>query len=92
MCVRAHGVDLLLFALQLLGDLVHLLQVLQVTLHPVYLARVTPLLEFLNRLFGVLLFIRKKEDLLSVVLEKMGYNAKSNACTAASDNINLFRM
>lgn len=55
-----YSIDLLLLALQLLRNLVHLLQILQVTLHPVYLACIAPSLQLLDRLVGVLFFVREK--------------------------------
>lgn len=52
-------------------------------------ACVAPLLELLNCLVGVLLPIGKEQDLLSIMLEEMGYDAEANTCAATCDDVDL---
>lgn len=86
------SVNLLLLALELLGDLVHPLEVFQVALHPMHLARVAPFLQLLHRLFGVLFLHAEEEDLLGMVLEQVGDDAEANACAASGYNVDLSRL
>lgn len=86
---RTYSINLLLLALQLLGNLIHPLQVFQIALHPMHLARVPPFLQLLHCLFGMLFLHAKEEDLFSIMLEQVGYDAETNACTTTGHNEDL---
>ena len=87
--VAHQGVDLLEVGLQLAGHLERLLEVAQVTLPPVNDGDIAPAFQLLERLGGVLFFVREEDDLGGMVLEQMRDDAKSNARRAACNNVSL---
>lgn len=64
---------------QRLGYFVHLLQVFEVALAPLNLADITPFLERLLGLVGVVFLVREEVDLGRVVLKEMGNDAIADA-------------
>ena len=75
--IITYCVDPLLFFLQSSGYLVDLSQVLQVASVPDHFACVTPGFEPLNSFHDIVLFVRKGNDLCSIVFEKVTRNCET---------------
>lgn len=76
-------------ALQLFGHTIRLLQIFQIQLNPLDLARISVFLQLLDRFVGMLFFLREKIDFVRIMLEQMGSDAKANPGGASGDDINL---
>ncbi len=66
--------------LQLLRNLIRLLQILEIALHPLDLLNITPVLERGHGLIGMLLLLAEEVDLGGRMLEQVSNDAEPNAC------------
>ena len=80
-----HSIDLLLL-FQAPSNLICLLQVFEVALYEMHLARIAVFLEFLHRLLCMFLLLRYQYDFCGIVLEEVGRYAEADAsCPACHD-------
>ena len=74
----SYAVQLLQISLEFLGHLIGLMEVLKVALRPFDFFNITPALKRVDGLLSMFLFHAQQEDLGSMVLKQMSYNAKAN--------------
>ena len=85
--MATYGINFLLLGRKGFGDGVRLLQVGEITMHPVYAAGIAVLFQLFHGLLGMLFLVREQQDLGGIVLEEVSDDAETDAGAAAGDDV-----